>query len=66
MGGGIQKRIYLVEHQSGLDANQKRQSGAQDAGGWIQRPDQEHLLGQNAQGQTTECGTNRVFGLLIV
>ena len=56
--GGIQKRIYLVEHQSGLDANQKRQRVAQDAGGWIQHPDQEHLLGQNAQGQTTECGTS--------
>lgn len=45
-GGGIQKRIYLVEHQSGLDANQKRQRVAQDAGGWIQHPVQEHLLGK--------------------
>ena len=41
----MMKRIYLVEHQSGLDANQKRQRVAQDAGGWIQHPDQEHLLG---------------------
>lgn len=49
MGGGIQKRIYLVEHQSGSDANQKRQRVAQEAGGWIQHPDPEHLLGQNAQ-----------------
>ena len=45
-GGCIQKRIYLVEHQSGLDANQKRQRIAQDTGGWIAHPDQEHWLGQ--------------------
>lgn len=30
-GGGIQKRIYLVEHPQGLDASQKRQRIAQDA-----------------------------------
>ena len=47
-GGGIQKRIYLVEHQSGLDANQKRQRIAQDTGGWIQHPDQEHWLSNSS------------------
>ena len=31
-GGGIQKRLYLVEHPQGLDASQKRQRIAQDAG----------------------------------
>lgn len=34
-GGGIQKRIYLVEHPQGLCASQKRQRIAQDAGGYI-------------------------------
>ena len=38
-GGGIQKRIYLVEHPQGLDASQKRQRIAQDAGGYIKHPD---------------------------
>ena len=47
-GGDIQKRIYLVEHQSGLDANQKRQRIAQDTGGWIQHPDQEHWLSNSS------------------
>ena len=51
-GGGIQKRIYLVEHQSGLDANQKkRQSIAQDTGGWIAHPDPEHWLCQTHKSQ---------------
>ena len=65
-GGKIPSRLHLVEHQSGLDANQKRQRIAQDTGGWIAHPDPEHWLGQNAQGQTTECGTSRVFSKLIV
>ena len=30
--GGIQKRLHLVEHPQGLDASQKRQRIAQDAG----------------------------------
>ena len=47
-GVGIQKRIYLVEHQSGLDANQKRQRIAQDTGGWIAHPDQEHWLSNSS------------------
>ena len=41
-GGGIQKRIYLVEHPQGLDASQKRQRIAQDAGGYINHPDPQH------------------------
>ena len=40
-GGDIQKRIYLVEHPQGLDASQKRQRIAQDAGGYIKHPDPE-------------------------
>lgn len=40
--GGIQKRIYLVEHPQRLDASQKRQRIAQDAGGYIKHPDPEH------------------------
>ena len=50
MGGGIQKRIYLVEHQSGLDANQKRQRIAQDTGGWIAQPDPEHWMQKSSMG----------------
>lgn len=38
-GGGIQRRIYLVEHPQGLDASQKRQRIAQDTGGYIKHPD---------------------------
>ena len=44
MGGGIQKRIYLVEHPQGLDASQKRQRIAQDAGGYIKHPDPKHWM----------------------
>ena len=44
-GGGIQKRIYLVEHPQGLDASPKRQRFAQDAGGYINHPDPEHWTG---------------------
>ena len=43
-GGGIQKRIYLVEHPQGLDASQKRQRIAQDAGGYINHPDPGHWM----------------------
>lgn len=43
-GVGIQKRIYLVEHPQGLDASQKRQRIAQDAGGYIKHPDPEHWI----------------------
>lgn len=38
-GGGIQKRIYLVEHPQGLDASKKRQRIAQDADGYINHPE---------------------------
>lgn len=41
-GGGIQKRIYLVEHPQGLDTSQKRQRIAQDTGGYIKHPDPGH------------------------
>lgn len=42
-GGGIQKRIYLVEHPQGLDSSQKRLRIAQDAGGY-KHPDPEHWI----------------------
>lgn len=42
--GGIQKRIYLKEYPQGLDASQKRQRIAQDAGGYIKHPDPEHWI----------------------
>lgn len=45
-GGGIQKRIYLVEHPQGLDATAKRRRTAQDAGGYIKHPAREHWMGE--------------------
>lgn len=58
-GGGIQKRIYLVEHPQGLYASKKRQRIAQDAGGYIKHPDQKHWMGD----RTDEYGnfTNEGF-----
>ena len=41
-GGKISSKLHLVEHQSGLDASQKRQRIAQDTGGYIKHPDPEH------------------------
>ena len=48
--GGIQKRIYLVEHPKGLDASQKRQRIAQDTGGYINHPDPQHWTGERTEG----------------
>ncbi len=45
-GGGIQKRIYLVEHPQGLDATAKRRRIAQDAGGYIKHPAPRHWMGE--------------------
>lgn len=44
-GGGISKRIYLVEHPQGLDASPKRKRIAQDTGGYIKHPDPRHWTG---------------------
>lgn len=49
-GGGIQKRIYLVEHPKGLDASQKRQRIAQDTGGYIKHTDPKHWMGERTEG----------------
>lgn len=46
--GKIPSRLQLVEHQIGLDANQKSQRIAQDTGGWIQHPDPEHWLSNSS------------------
>ena len=43
-GGGIQKRIYLVEHPQRLDASQKRQRITQDTGGYIKHPEPGHWI----------------------
>lgn len=56
--GGIQKRIYLVEHPQGLDASQKRQRIAQDTGGYIKHPDPNHWMGE----RTEEYGSSRKQG----
>ena len=55
-GGKIPSRLNLVEHQSGLDANQKRQRIAQDAGGWIAHPDQEHWMQHDSTNNQTGGG----------
>lgn len=57
-GGGIQKRIYLVEHPQGLDASQKRQRIAQDAGGYIKHPDQKHWIQVDSTNNPTGGGKN--------
>ena len=44
-GGGIQKRIYLVEYPQGLDATAKRRRTAQNENDGIQQPKQEPLAG---------------------
>lgn len=60
-GGGIQKRTYLVEHPQGLDASQKRQRIAQDAGGYIKHPDPEHWMGgELSEVQTPDMSSQRV------
>ena len=61
-GGKIPSRLHLVEHQSGLDANQKRQRIAQDTGGWIAHPDPEHWVQKSSTGGAMDS-TNRKNGL---
>ena len=39
-----------MEHPQGLDASQKRQRIAQDAGGYIKHPDPQHWMGERAEG----------------
>ena len=77
MGGGIQKRIYLVERPQGLDASPKRQRIAQDAGGYIKHPDPAHWTGggkncrkskpqicrrKELASNTSPIPTKRIFG----
>ena len=44
--GGLQKRIYLVEHPFELDADAKRRQIAPNAGGYIKHPAPEHRMGK--------------------
>ena len=55
-GGGIQKRIYSMEHPQGLDASQKHQRIAQDAGGYIKHPDPGHWTRHDSTNSRTEGG----------
>lgn len=57
-GGGIQKRIDLVEHPQRLDTSQKRQRIAQDAGGYIKHPAPEHWTGLDSTDNSTGGGKN--------
>ena len=52
-GGGIQKRLCLVEHPQGLDASQKRQRIAQDAGSYIKHPEPEHWIQPDSTNNPT-------------
>lgn len=61
-GGGIQKRLHLVEHPKGLDASQKRQRIAQDAGGYIKHPDPEHWIQLDSTNNPTGGGKSRIRG----
>ena len=58
---GIQKRTYLAERPQGLDASQKRQRIAQDAGGYIKHPDPKHWgEGKLSEAQTPDMLSQRV------
>ena len=50
MVGDSGERICMVEHPQGLDASQKRQRIAQDAGGYINHPDPKHWMGERTEG----------------
>lgn len=52
-GGYSKEKIYLVERPQGLDASQKRQRIAQDAGGYIKHPDPEHWMGEEPRKMET-------------
>lgn len=54
--GGSQKRICLEEHPQGLDASQKRQRIAQDAGGYIKHPDPGHWTRHDSTNSQTGGG----------
>ena len=51
-GRGFKRENILVEHPQGLDASQKRQRIAQDAGGYIKHPAPEHWMGEGLWGET--------------
>lgn len=59
-GGGISKRIYLVEHPQGLDASPKRKRIAQDTGGYIKHPDPRHWTGGGIGSQIPGISSQRV------
>ena len=60
-GGGIQKRIYLVEHQSRLETSEKCQRITQDTGGWIAHPDPKYWTGGGlSEAQTPDMSSQQV------
>lgn len=59
-GGGISKRIYLVEHPQGLDASPKRKRIAQDTGGYIKHPDPRHWTGGVSEAKIPGISSQRV------
>lgn len=61
-GGEFCKRDYLAEHPQGLDASQKSQRIAQDAGGYIKHPDPEHWIGPDSTNNPTMGEISRIRG----
>lgn len=59
--GRYSKRIYLVEHPQRLDASQKRQRIAQDAGGYIKHPAPEHWTGLDSTNNSTGGGKSQEY-----
>lgn len=57
---GVFKREYMVEHPQGLDASQKRQRIAQDAGGYIKHPDPGHWTQHDSTNSRT--GGGKIIG----
>lgn len=60
--GKFCKRNYLTEHPQGLDASQKSQRIAQDAGDYIKHPDPEHRIGPDSTNNPTMGEISRIRG----
>ena len=60
--GGVFKREYIWWNiRKGLDASQKRQRIAQDAGGYIKHPDPKHWMDERTEGY----GSSRKQGFQV-
>ena len=62
-GGKIPSRLHLVEHQSRLDANQKRQRITQDAGGTGRTPYRRNTVQEEHHSASTSTPTRTNYGV---